>query len=207
MSELRVAVALAPWLLSRARLLCNAKYYVAKANRASEVGMNQWLKRIRGALGMGLTWALGWAVAGLLIGGASVLLPGLPWDSFFRVFDAPLPALAVPGFFGGAVFSIVLGVAGRRRRFAELSVGRVALWGAIGGFVLSLIPAGMVLVGLATLRPDLSLWKSTAVICGPLTLMSGLSATASLLLARKAQGRELAATHEHVRHERVATGQ
>ena len=76
--------------------------------------MNKWLRRIRGAVGMGLTWAAGWAVAGLLIGAASILLPGLPWDSFFEVFDAPLPALAIPGFFAGVFFSIVLGIAARR---------------------------------------------------------------------------------------------
>lgn len=66
--------------------------------------MNKWLRRIRGAVGTGLTWALGWAVAGVLIGVTSRLLPGLPWDAFFRVFDAPLPALAIPGFFAGVFF-------------------------------------------------------------------------------------------------------
>jgi hypothetical protein len=79
-----------------------------------------WMRRIRGALGMGLTWAAGWAVAGILIGVSSLILPFLPWDVFFRVFDAPLPMLAVPGFVGGAIFSVVLGIAGRRHRFDVL---------------------------------------------------------------------------------------
>jgi hypothetical protein len=67
--------------------------------------MNEWLRRIRGAVGPGLIWAAGWALVGLLIGLTSMLVPGLPWDSLFAVFDAPLPALAVQGFFGGAIFS------------------------------------------------------------------------------------------------------
>ncbi len=92
--------------------------------------MKRWLRRIRGAVGMGLTWAVGWALFGVLIGIASLLLPGLPWDLFFEVFDAPLPALAVRGFVGGAFFSTVLGIAGRRRRFDELSLPRFAAWGA-----------------------------------------------------------------------------
>lgn len=79
--------------------------------------MSKWLKRIRAALGICLTWAAGWAVAGVLTGVASLLLPGLPWDSFFKVFDAPLPALALPGFIGGAIFSAVLIVAEGRRGF------------------------------------------------------------------------------------------
>lgn len=88
-----------------------------------------WLKRIRGAVGMGLTWAAGWALVGLLIGATSKLLPGLPWDRFFEVFDAPLPALALPGLFAGAVFSVVLGIAARRRRFDELSLPDSRRWG------------------------------------------------------------------------------
>lgn len=95
--------------------------------------MQPWLRRIRGAVGMGLAWAAGWAVFGVLIGVTSVLLPGLPWDAFFKVFDAPLPALAIPGFLGGALFSIVLGIAGRRLRFDELSLPRFAAWGRWAG--------------------------------------------------------------------------
>ena len=90
--------------------------------------MKKWLRRLRGAVGMGLTWAVGWAITGVLVGVASLLLPNLPWDAFFAVFDAPLPALAIPGFVGGAIFSMVLGVVGRRRRFHELSLPRFAAW-------------------------------------------------------------------------------
>lgn len=154
--------------------------------------MQRWLRRIRGTVGMGLTWAVGWALAGLLIGVTSWLLPALPWDSFFEVFDAPLPALAIPGFFGGALFSTVLGIAERRRSFAELSLPRVAGWGAVSGLLLSLVPAALVTVGLATAnRPDFGIWQFTATISGPLTLLSALSASGSLALARKAKGREL----------------
>jgi len=96
---------------------------------------------------MGLAWAAGWAVAGVLIGVSSKLLPGLPWDSFFEVFDAPLPALAVPGFFGGVFFSIVLGIAGRRYKFGELSVPRFAAWGAVAALLLITFPFALVAVG------------------------------------------------------------
>ena len=91
--------------------------------------MNGWLRRIRGAVGMGITWAVAWALAGVLIGVLWTL--GLPMEWFIEVFDAPLPALAVPGFFGGAVFSTVLGIAGRRRRFDELSLPRFGALGAV----------------------------------------------------------------------------
>ncbi len=99
-----------------------------------------WLRRLRGVVGMGVIWAVGWAVAGLLVGVASRLLPWLPWDAFFAIFDAPLPALAVPGFMGGMLFAGVLMVVGRRRRFEELSLLRFTAWGAVGGLLLALVP-------------------------------------------------------------------
>lgn len=150
----------------------------------------KWLKRIRGAAGMGLTWAAAWAVGGVLIGVASILTPGLPWDSFFKVFDAPLPALAIPGFVGGALFSVILGIAARRRRFDELSIPRFAAWGALGGLMLSLVPAAMAGVGLLTQAGEgEGLWKATAVISGPFILLSAVSAAGSLFLARRAKGK------------------
>ena len=175
--------------------------------------MKEWLRRIRGAVGMGLTWAAGWALFGVLTGVTSRLLPGLPWDSFFEIFDAPLPALAIPGFVGGALFSMVLGIAGRRRRFDELSLPRFAAWGAVGGLLLSLVPAAMVAVGLASPgRPDAGLWKITATISGPLILLSAVSACGSLLLARTAVDRKLLEASEDgaeggrpLVHERSAT--
>jgi hypothetical protein len=135
---------------------------------------------------MGLTWAVGWAVAGLLIGVSSVLLPGLPWDTFFQVFDAPLPALAIPGFVGGLLFSLVLSVAGRRHRLDELSLPLVAGWGALGGFLLVLVPMALVGLGLASTEgASVSLWRATAVISVPFIVLSACSAAGSLLLARR----------------------
>jgi hypothetical protein len=165
---------------------------VVKVQVLREAVMKKWLRRIRGAVGMGLTWATGWALAGFLIGVASILLPGLPWDFFFEVFDAPLPALAIPGFFGGAFFSMVLGIAGRRRRFDELSLPRFAAWGAVGGLLLTLFPFTLVAVGLgSTEGSDLSPWQVIAAISGPFILLSAASAAGSLMLARIAEKRAL----------------
>lgn len=176
------------------RLLCNTKYYAVLVQQCRfdhaylELVMSGWGRRIRGAVGMGLCWAAGWAIGGVLIGVASKLLPGLPWDAFFDVFDAPLPALAIPGFFGGAFFSMVLGIAGRRRRLSEMSVARFAAYGAVGGLLLSLLPDALVAVGLAHLgdaETGPGLWKLTAMIAPPFILFSAASASLTLLLARR----------------------
>src|SRR5688500_5420229 len=153
--------------------------------------MGKWLRSIRGAVGMGLTSAIAWAIAGVLIGVSSRLLPFLPWDSFFAVFDAPLPALAIPGFFGGALFSVVLGIAARRRRFDELSVPRFALWGALGGVLLTLFPFALIAVGLASTEGSrFTNGQVIAAIGGPFILLSAASAAGSLLLARRAARRD-----------------
>ena len=154
--------------------------------------MQRWLRRVRRAVGMGLTWAAAWAIFGVMIGVASTITPFLPWDSFFEVFDAPLPALAVPGFFGGVLFSVVLGIAGRGRKFNELSVKRFAAWGAVGGLLLALLPDFLVAVGLACPGTGaMSLWKLTALISAPLVILGAASASGSLMLARMAKKQEL----------------
>lgn len=149
--------------------------------------MNNWLRRILGMAGMCLAWAAGWAITGLLIGIASLLLPFLPWAAFFKVFDAPLPALGLPGFIGGAIFSLLIGLAERRQDFEALSLARFSGWGAAAGLLLSLVPAAMVSVGLATLNRPGDMWYLTAIIIGPLTLMGAVSGAGSLLLARAAR--------------------
>jgi hypothetical protein len=150
------------------------------------------LKRIRGAIGMGLTWAVGWGTAGVMIGVASNLLPGLPWDRFLKVFDAPLPALAIPGFFAGVFFSIVLGIAGRNRRLDELSLGRFFAWGAVGGLLLTMFPFALVAAGFASREGSaIGTWEIISVITGPFVLLGAASASVTLMLARKAERNEL----------------
>lgn len=149
-----------------------------------------WLRRVRGAVGMGLTWAVGWAIGGVLIGASSNLFPGFLWDRFFDVFDAPLPALAIPGFVAGTLFSIVLGIAGRGRKLSEFSIPQFAGWGALGGLLLSLVPATFEALGLfSTEGSRHSLIEVTAAIAGPFIALSAISAAVSLVLARRAQKR------------------
>ena len=89
-----------------------------------EVVRKKWLRRILGAVAMGLTWAAGWALVGVLI--------ELFIDPMGSLVDIWVSALAIPGFLGGAVFSAVLRIAEGRRRFDELSLSRFGLLGGGG---------------------------------------------------------------------------
>ena len=133
-----------------------------------------WLRRIRGAVLMGLTWALVWAPIAVLIG--MVVDPDGSMEEMW-------PAVGTyPGFLGGVVFSVVLAIAARRRRLEELSLGGVAAWGALAGLVVGSLPF---IVGDAT--SELPVWLLPTVVVGSLTLLSAGSAAATLALARRGQ--------------------
>ena len=145
--------------------------------------MRNALRRIRGALGMGSTWAAAGFVAGIGIEVLHKLWPN-PLGSAMDIWPA---ALAYPGFFGGLAFSAVLGLVGRHRRFDELSLPGVAACGALGGAVVTLIPATMVALGVVT--PSVPWWQITLALLGPFTLGGAMAASGSLALARKADDR------------------
>ncbi len=93
--------------------------------------MKEWLSGICGALGMGLIWAAGWGLVGVLI--------GMFVDPHGSIDDMWVVTLGVPGFLGGVVFSAVLGIAEGRRRFDELSLSQFGAWGAVAALLLGAV--------------------------------------------------------------------
>ena len=142
--------------------------------------MNTWGRRIRGAIGIGLTWAAAWGGAGTITMLGFLLVTG-------HRPDPPVPLLfTVFGFVAGLIFSAVLGLTDGRRRFEQMSLPRFAAWGAAAGFLLS--AAFVVAVTLAG-NPGF-LWN--LVVVGPIFAAAAAgSAAGSLALARRAQHREL----------------
>ena len=135
--------------------------------------MKKWVERIRGAIGIGLTWAAAWFAAGL----ALLLVVG------FGAADVPFPLFfGFLGFLAGATFSGVVGVLGRRRRFDQMSLPRFAAWGALGGLLLS----GALM---------LAMGPADVLVVGPVFGIAGaISAAGTLMLARRAEKRELLAS-------------
>ncbi len=133
--------------------------------------MKEWLRRIRGAIGMGLTWAIAWFGAGVIL----LLVVG------FGAADVPFPiGFGVFGFLAGVTFSGVLGIVEGRRKFDQMSLPRFAGWGAVGGLLLSGIFAWAAGLG------------GEFLVLGPVFALSGAgSAAGSLALARRAEEREL----------------
>jgi hypothetical protein len=139
--------------------------------------MKKWLRRIRGALGTAVTWALAWSGVGIAVGLLNVVLAGAPLGAVMATFAV---AWAKMGFIGGAIFSVVVGVAERRRAFHEMSVPRFAAWGALGALVF-----GLPIAAALGFTAEMVVGFSTVVLLG-----AG-SAAGSLAIARRSDDREL----------------
>lgn len=138
--------------------------------------MTPWLRRIRGAIGIGLTWAVAWGGAGTILMLTMLLATG-------NRPDPPFPLMfSAFGFVAGIVFTGVIGLVEDPRRLDQMSLRRFAAWGAAVGFVLSAI-----FVIVVALAADLAFLRNLVVV-GPVFAAAGAaSAAGTLAVARRAQ--------------------
>ena len=142
--------------------------------------MKKWLRRTRGAIGVGLTWAAAWGGAGTIVMLGFLLVTG-------SRPDAPFPLMfGAFGFLAGVIFSGVLGLVEGRRRFDQMSLPRFAGWGAVGGLLLSGIWARVASLG----------WGDVLAITPAFAIACAACASGSLALARRAERRELPDSRE-----------
>ncbi len=126
------------------------------------------MRRLRGTIGMGLTWGLAWSVAGF----------GLAIITRFQA-DAPFPLVFfVFGFLAGITFSVLLSLIDGRRRFEQMSMPRFVGWGAAGGVVLATIFSWIASFGVG----------DVLTVVPTFALASAACASGSLALARRAVG-------------------
>ena len=141
------------------------------------------MRRIRGALGIGLAWAFAWSAVGTL-----------PRWAFGINADAPFPLiLGMLGFIGGVTFSTVLTITERRRTLEQMSMPRFIGWGAVGGLALSAIFSRMASLSLGDVM----------IVAPTLAAACAACASGSLALARRAERRELSGGDETSRVPRL----
>jgi peptidoglycan/LPS O-acetylase OafA/YrhL len=127
------------------------------------------LRRIKAAIGIGLTWALAWFAAGM----ALLLVVGPD------AADVPFPlGFGLLGFLTGVTFSGLLGLVERNRRFDEMSIPRFALWGATGSALLATLFVSITDIPFDVLSILVPVFGTAGAIC----------AGGTLALARSAEG-------------------
>src|SRR5438270_12659116 len=137
----------------------------------SETIMRKWMRRVRGAIGMGLTWGAAWSVAGTV----------LAVVTRFRA-DAPFPLVfGVLGFIAGVIFSALLTLTEGGRTLDQMSLPRFAGWGAMGGLLLSALFARAASLG----------WGDLLAVAPTFALACAVCASGSLAMARRAVTRDL----------------
>ena len=100
--------------------------------------VNSLLRKLRGALGIGLTWGVLWAAIGFLTG----VIIGIVDPDSIDPGESPLIAgaiVGVVGFISGVGFSVLLSLTEARKSIRDLSPARAALWGMLGAAALPLL--------------------------------------------------------------------
>ena len=140
--------------------------------------MNLCFRRIFAVVLVALAWAVVWSPVGVLTG--IIVDPGGSMDEMWVAIGA------YPGFLCGAVFSAAVGIAEGRRRLDELTLSRVAAWGAVSGLLVGVLP-----FVLGTVNTAIPLWLWGVVTIGPLAILGAASGIGTALLARMTKKRPL----------------
>ena len=166
--------------------------------------MRTWVRRLRGALGIGTLWGLGGAVVGALGGAVGALLAGLPLGYLVPVFSIYVGATT---FLLGAGFSLALAVNEVRGTLGDPSSRRFAGLGALAGaalpFAWTLFPVGELLTDLTALP----LGQFLAILLGASATCAAIGsalAAGTLSIAQRAPD---VLTDVHARHAALGNDQ
>ena len=146
--------------------------------------MGNILRRIRGAVGTGLTWAFAWAAAQVAVLGGFTLLGGASVPLIAVGFSALSGATI--GFLSGLAFAVGFGVLNRDKSLADIRLGSTALLGAGAGVIFPV--AFGTLLALAGL-PGAGVAVAVNLVMG--ATMGGATAYGLVRIAQSAENRAL----------------
>ena len=138
------------------------------------------LKKLRGALGIALTWAVAWAVAGVALVTLIYVSVEGPWPDEFPFWEFARSSVFRFGLYGlmsGALFSGALATIHHRRTLSELKPAWVGLWGGLAGFLISI---GVLGVAFATGGIPSSAGPLGAIALGVSIIYGGIGAATAV---------------------------
>ena len=131
------------------------------------------LRRLRGIVAVGVTWGAVWAAFGAVIGVVALIVSPEVVDQGEGPVDIAR-ILGTVGFISGAGFALLLATLEHGRGLLDVSMARVAAWGAAGGAVVPL---------LTDVANNQVVWTSP---------FGAALAASALAIARRAERRQLA---------------
>ncbi len=150
--------------------------------------MKKLLRRLRGLLGVGVTWGILWggigAGIGLLVGAISPEV----WMWTNPILEYGI-GIGLYGFVSGIGFGTLLSLGEGRRTILDLSLGRVAAWGVLGAVAVPLFFGMMGAFAVGTSVVDI---LEAVLLTG---VLGGTFAPGSVAIARRAELREAEACH------------
>lgn len=142
--------------------------------------MKNLLRRLRGLLGVGITWGAAWSGIGAVIGA----VVGIVWPDVWAFGNPVLDWAVGMGLYGlvsGAGFAGLLSLGEGRKTLRQLSLGRVAIWGVLGS---ALVPLGFGAVGAFVANTTwLDILQAMVVTGG----LGGVFAPGTVALAKRAE--------------------
>src|SRR5262245_11574765 len=100
--------------------------------------MREFLRRCRGVLRMGLTWAVVWATIFFALGVTIGIIDPDSIDPGEEPYRFAWIGTIV-GFVAGSAFGLLISLAERRKTLLNLSLARAGLWGAIASSLFPLL--------------------------------------------------------------------
>lgn len=142
--------------------------------------MNKVLHKVRGLLGVGVTWGALWAGIGAGIGLAIGIVRPEVWEWTNPIFEWAA-GMGMYGVVSGFGFGTLLTLREGRKTLSDLSLRRTALWGLLGGAVVPL------LFGAAGLFPAGTTVMDIVGAIGVTGFLGGTFASGSVAIAKRAE--------------------
>ena len=138
------------------------------------------LRKLRGFLGVGITWGAAWGAIGGLIG-LGIMLVNPAGSVFVNPVLGWALGIGAYGVISGFGFAALLSINDGEKLLGQLSLKRVAVWGVLGA---AAVPLAFGAAGSFTAGTTLIDVLGAIGVTG---LLGGLSAPASVGIARRAE--------------------